>query len=178
MNKIKTSEPKVLWNLKCTLGEGTLWVKEHNSIYFVDIKKKRIHMLNIKNRISIVARYYSNRYHKLSAGYIIDNEHYDDYYMYDYEEQINGPAFVVPEINRSILMSISIFCFPIFVVAEIEALLTDHTNLNCHCLKPLSKKVNHLESFSGDLMSRSTSAHTTELLVMFLLFVPCFLLTI
>ena len=50
MNKIKTSEPKVLWNLKCTLGEGTLWVKEHNSIYFVDIKKKRIHMLNIKNR--------------------------------------------------------------------------------------------------------------------------------
>ena len=49
MNKIKTSEPKVLWNLKCTLGEGTLWVKEHNSIYFVDIKKKRIHMLNIKN---------------------------------------------------------------------------------------------------------------------------------
>ena len=50
MNKIKTSEPRVLWNLKCILGEGTLWVKEHNSIYFVDIKKKRIHMLNIKNR--------------------------------------------------------------------------------------------------------------------------------
>ena len=49
MNKIKTSEPKVLWNLKCKLGEGTLWVKEHNSIYFVDIKKKNIHILNIKN---------------------------------------------------------------------------------------------------------------------------------
>ena len=49
MNKIKTSEPQVLWNLKCTLGEGTLWVKEHNSIYFVDIKKKKIHILNIKN---------------------------------------------------------------------------------------------------------------------------------
>ena len=49
MNKIKTSEPKVLWKLKCKLGEGTLWVKEHNSIYFVDIKKKQICILNIKN---------------------------------------------------------------------------------------------------------------------------------
>ena len=35
MNKIKTSEPRVIWNSKCKLGEGTLWVKEHNSIYFV-----------------------------------------------------------------------------------------------------------------------------------------------
>ena len=34
MNKIKTTEPKVLWKLRCKLGEGTLWVKEHNSIYF------------------------------------------------------------------------------------------------------------------------------------------------
>ena len=50
MNKIQTSEPKVLWNLKCILGEGTLWVKEHDSIYFVDIKKKRIHILNNKNK--------------------------------------------------------------------------------------------------------------------------------
>ena len=49
MSKIKTSEPEVLWNLKCKLGEGTLWVKEHNSIYFVDIKKKKILILNIKN---------------------------------------------------------------------------------------------------------------------------------
>ena len=32
MNKIKTSEPRVLWNLKCTLGEGTLWVKEHDNL--------------------------------------------------------------------------------------------------------------------------------------------------
>ena len=38
MKKIKTQEPKVLWKLNCTLGEGTLWVGEHNSIYFVDIK--------------------------------------------------------------------------------------------------------------------------------------------
>jgi len=49
MTKIKNSQPKVLWNLKSKLGEGTLWVKEHNSIYFVDIKKKRIHILNVKN---------------------------------------------------------------------------------------------------------------------------------
>ena len=49
MNKIKTLEPKPIWKLRCTLGEGTLWVKEHNSIYFVDIKKKRICSLNIKN---------------------------------------------------------------------------------------------------------------------------------
>ena len=50
MAKIITSKPEVLWNLKCTLGEGTLWVKEHNSIYFTDIKKKRIHILNFKNK--------------------------------------------------------------------------------------------------------------------------------
>ena len=47
-NKIISSEPKVIWNLKCILGEGTLWVKEHNSIYFVDIKKKKIFILNNK----------------------------------------------------------------------------------------------------------------------------------
>ena len=50
MNKINTSEPKVIWNSKCKLGEGTLWVKEHNSIYFVDIKNKKIFKLNIKNK--------------------------------------------------------------------------------------------------------------------------------
>ena len=50
MNKIKTSEPKTLWKLRCTLGEGTLWVGEHNSIYFVDIKKKKICSFNIKNK--------------------------------------------------------------------------------------------------------------------------------
>ena len=50
MKKIKTQEPKVLWKLNCTLGEGTLWVGEHNSIYFVDIKKKKIFSFNIKNR--------------------------------------------------------------------------------------------------------------------------------
>ena len=50
MYEIKTAEPKVVWKSECILGEGTLWVKEHNSIYFVDIKKKKIHILNIKNK--------------------------------------------------------------------------------------------------------------------------------
>ena len=50
MAKIITSKPEVLWNLKCTLGEGTLWVKEHNSIYFTDIKKKRNKILKLKKK--------------------------------------------------------------------------------------------------------------------------------
>ncbi|MDB4846039.1 SMP-30/gluconolactonase/LRE family protein [Pelagibacteraceae bacterium] len=45
---IKTSEPKAIWKAKTLLGEGTLWVPSQNSIYFVDIKKKRIFILNIK----------------------------------------------------------------------------------------------------------------------------------
>ena len=44
---IITSEPKVIWNSKTILGEGTLWVPSHSSIYFVDIKKKKILILNI-----------------------------------------------------------------------------------------------------------------------------------
>jgi len=50
MINIKTYEPKVLWKLRCTLGEGTLWVKEHNSIYFTDIKKKKIFSFNLKSK--------------------------------------------------------------------------------------------------------------------------------
>tara|TARA_B000000532_G_scaffold230441_1_gene211611 strand:- start:126 stop:1022 length:897 start_codon:yes stop_codon:yes gene_type:complete len=49
-NILNFTKPRVLWNTKCTLGEGTLWVKEHNSIYFVDIKGKKIFSLNIKNK--------------------------------------------------------------------------------------------------------------------------------
>ena len=48
--KIKTYKPQTLWKLNCTLGEGTLWVKEHNSIYFVDIKKKKIFSLNLRTK--------------------------------------------------------------------------------------------------------------------------------
>ena len=46
--KIKTSEPKAIWQAKTILGEGVLWVPTHNSIYFVDIKKKNILILNIE----------------------------------------------------------------------------------------------------------------------------------
>ena len=48
--KIKTSKPIPLWKIKCKLGESTLWVKDQNSIFFVDIKKKRIFSLNIKTK--------------------------------------------------------------------------------------------------------------------------------
>ena len=46
---IKTSKPKAIWKAKTKLGEGTLWVPSHNSIYFVDIKKKNILFSNVKN---------------------------------------------------------------------------------------------------------------------------------
>ena len=48
--KIKTSKPECIWKSNTILGEGTLWVKSHNSIYFVDIKGKKIFILNTKNK--------------------------------------------------------------------------------------------------------------------------------
>ena len=48
--KIITSKPECVWKSKTLLGEGTLWVKSLNSIFFVDIKKKNIFILNIKNK--------------------------------------------------------------------------------------------------------------------------------
>ena len=39
---IKTSSPKCLWKTKCILGEGTLWSSKLNSLFFVDIKEKKI----------------------------------------------------------------------------------------------------------------------------------------
>ena len=48
--KILTSKPECLWKANNILGEGTLWVKEHNTIYFVDIKRKKINCLNLKNK--------------------------------------------------------------------------------------------------------------------------------
>ena len=48
--KIKTSNPECIWESNTILGEGTLWVKSHNSIYFVDIKRKKILILNIKSK--------------------------------------------------------------------------------------------------------------------------------
>ena len=48
--KIITSKPECVWKSKALLGEGTLWVKSLNSIFFVDIKKKKIFILNTKNQ--------------------------------------------------------------------------------------------------------------------------------
>ena len=48
--KIKTYKPQTLWKLNCTLGEGTLWVKSLNSIYFTDIKRKKIFTFNTKTK--------------------------------------------------------------------------------------------------------------------------------
>jgi len=45
---VKTSKPECVWKSKSTLGEGTLWVKNLNSLFFVDIKKKKILILNLK----------------------------------------------------------------------------------------------------------------------------------
>ena len=45
---IKSSKPICIWKLKSLLGEGTLWVPFLNSIFFVDIKKKKILILNTK----------------------------------------------------------------------------------------------------------------------------------
>ena len=47
---IKNSKPKCIWKTKALLGEGTLWVPKLNSILFVDIKKKKIFILNIKSK--------------------------------------------------------------------------------------------------------------------------------
>ncbi len=45
---IKTSKPKAVWKSNTLLGEGTLWVPSQKSIFFVDIKKKKIFILNVK----------------------------------------------------------------------------------------------------------------------------------
>ena len=47
--KIITSKPECIWKSKTLLGEGILWVKSLNSIFFVDIKKRKIFILNTKN---------------------------------------------------------------------------------------------------------------------------------
>ena len=48
--KIKTSKPECIWQTKAFLGEGTLWVKSLNSIYFTDIKRKKIFKFNTKTK--------------------------------------------------------------------------------------------------------------------------------
>ena len=45
---IKTSSPECIWQIKSTLGEGTLWVSKLSSLFFVDIKKKKVLIFNTK----------------------------------------------------------------------------------------------------------------------------------
>jgi len=47
--KIITSKPECIWKSRTLLGEGTLWVRSLSSIFFVDIKKKKIFILNTTN---------------------------------------------------------------------------------------------------------------------------------
>ena len=47
---IKSSKPICVWKNRSLLGEGTLWVPTLNSILFVDIKKKKIFILNTKSK--------------------------------------------------------------------------------------------------------------------------------
>jgi xylono-1,5-lactonase len=47
--KIKTTNPKIIWKAKAFLGEGIIWVPSSKKIYFVDIKKKKIFILNTLN---------------------------------------------------------------------------------------------------------------------------------
>ena len=54
--KILTSKPKVIWKSKTILGEGALWVPSQNSIYFVDIKKRNIFVLNVKSKIKKIIK--------------------------------------------------------------------------------------------------------------------------
>tara|TARA_B110000971_G_scaffold207036_1_gene230860 strand:- start:582 stop:1466 length:885 start_codon:yes stop_codon:yes gene_type:complete len=56
MLSILTSKPQVIWQTKTKLGEGSLWVPSHNSIYFVDIKNKKILILNIKSNQKKIIR--------------------------------------------------------------------------------------------------------------------------
>jgi len=45
---IKNTKPECIWKSSAVLGEGTLWVPFLNSICFVDIKKRKILILNTK----------------------------------------------------------------------------------------------------------------------------------
>ncbi len=47
---IKNSKPECTWKNKLLLGEGTLWVSSLSSLFFVDIKKKKILIFNNKTK--------------------------------------------------------------------------------------------------------------------------------
>ncbi len=53
---IKTSNLECIWKTNSTLGESVLWVKSLNSIFFVDIKKKKIFKYNVKKKIKKIIK--------------------------------------------------------------------------------------------------------------------------
>ena len=38
-----TSEPRLVWDLNADLGEGPVWVERDAALWFVDIKRQKIH---------------------------------------------------------------------------------------------------------------------------------------
>ena len=68
--QIKTSTPEVIWKAKTLLGEGTLWVPSKSSIFFVDIKKKKILTFNLKkNKKSPAGEWLVNNSDKIFVKY-------------------------------------------------------------------------------------------------------------
>ncbi len=47
---INNSKPECIWQNNLLLGEGTLWVKNINSVFLVDIKRKKILIFNNKTK--------------------------------------------------------------------------------------------------------------------------------
>jgi len=43
--------PVCAWEVQATLGEGAVWVARERSVYFVDIKQRRVHRLNIDSGV-------------------------------------------------------------------------------------------------------------------------------
>jgi len=104
INKVGYNERNNLKNYKLKMGYKN--TKPRISIFrryrwdLIHQRSENFDKLNINNSISLVGKFYTNRYNKFSLGYILDNEHYDDYYMYDHESDLNGPAFLIPRTNR------------------------------------------------------------------------------
>ena len=44
------TEPKVAWSLEAELGEGPVWVERDSALWFVDIKKHKIHRYDPANK--------------------------------------------------------------------------------------------------------------------------------
>ena len=56
--------------------------------------------LKIKDNLGTQFNFHLLNYSRIIMGYFFEEEHFDDYYMYDFEEELNGPAFLLPQINR------------------------------------------------------------------------------